>query len=58
MEKQYTWEDLGKIAPPNKWMLMYKDYSDMITREDVAAFWHEQFLIANKERNELKSNTK
>ena len=58
MSKTYTWDDLEKIAPPNKWVQMYLEYSDMLTKEDVASWWQEQYEIANKERNELKEQLK
>jgi hypothetical protein len=57
-KKIYSVEDLLKIANPNKWVQMYREYSDMLTNEDVASFWQEQYDIANKERNELKEQLK
>lgn len=50
----FDWSALERIAPPDKWMNMYEHYQELLTQEDVASFWHEQYLIANKERNELK----
>lgn len=49
-----TWEDLAKIAPPDKWIEVYKHYQELLTIQDATAWWAEQFNIANKERNELK----
>lgn len=49
------WQKLAAIARPQKWLEMYADYQNLLTAQDVAAFWKEQFEIANKERDELKA---
>lgn len=56
--KIYTWNDLAKIGPPEKWIQMYHEYTDMLTKEDVAAWWAGQYEMANKERCELKIKLK
>lgn len=49
------WSKLEKICPdPDKWLKVYKHYQELLTNEDVSEFWHEQFIIANEERNQLK----
>lgn len=48
------WSELEKIAPPHKWIDMYREYQKMLTQEDTAAWWQEQYNIANAERNEIK----
>jgi hypothetical protein len=55
---KYDWSKLEEIALPEKWIEMYKHYSELLIQEDVAGFWQEQFTIANKERNELKEKKK
>ena len=42
------WSQLSKIAPPHKWLEVYGHYQELLTREDVAGFWHEQFSMANE----------
>jgi hypothetical protein len=55
-QKDEDWSELAKISnDPKKWLAMSDAYSDMLTKEDVAGWWQEQFNIANQERNELKS---
>jgi hypothetical protein len=48
------WSVLAKIAPPEKWIEMYQHYQELLIAADTAAFWKEQFDIANAERNVLK----
>jgi hypothetical protein len=48
------WKELEKIAPPDKWIKMYEHYQEILTAGDTASWWHEQYLIANSERNQLK----
>ena len=50
-----NWDELAKIAPPEKWLEMYKDYNDMLTTEDVSGWWQEQFLICNEHRKSLQA---
>lgn len=56
--KEDSFEALAKIAPAKKWIEMYKHYQELLTKADAAEFWHEQFNIADKERNELKLKNK
>jgi hypothetical protein len=52
-----TWEKLfasTKCNDPKIWLQMYFDYHDMLEAQDVANWWAEQFICADKERNELK----
>jgi DNA polymerase-3 subunit epsilon len=48
------WNALEKMGSPDKWLKVYSHYSELLTADDTANFWHEQFVIADKERNELK----
>jgi hypothetical protein len=48
------WSALAKIAPPEKWIEMYQHYQELLIAADTAAFWKEQYDIANAERNVLK----
>jgi hypothetical protein len=48
------WSVLAKIAPPEKWVEMYQHYQELLVAADTAAFWKEQYDIANAERNTLK----
>lgn len=51
------WNELNKInSNPASWLMMYKHYLELLTQQDVSAWWQEQFEIANKERNSLKEN--
>ncbi len=49
------WSRLSRITTPEKWIEMYKDYQELLTKEDVSEWLSEQYNIANKERNELKA---
>jgi hypothetical protein len=49
------WTKLEAIAPPEKWLDMYKHYQELITQEDVAGFWLDQYQIANTERKKLRA---
>lgn len=53
-EPEYKWSELEKIAPPEKWLKVYEHYQELLTKQDVAGFWQEQFAIADAERNDLK----
>lgn len=48
------WKKLAEIAEPEKWLKMYEHYQELLDAADVAYWWHEQFNIANEERNMLK----
>jgi hypothetical protein len=52
------WSKLEKISTPEKWMEMYKDYQDLLTKEDVATWYQEQFDICCKERDFLRLTSK
>lgn len=54
--KEDKWSKLDKIGSPDQWIEVYKEYQEMLTREDVTAFWHEQFMLADRERQLLKNN--
>lgn len=49
-----NWSKLAKIAPPEKWIEVYKHYQELLTAANTGAWWQEQFYIADAERNELK----
>lgn len=49
------WGKLAKISiDPDKWLEMYSSYSDMLTKEDVAGWYAEQFNICCKDRENIK----
>jgi hypothetical protein len=53
--KKKTWEDLAKInKDPEKWLDMYQHYQELLTREDVAGWWEDQYYMCNNERQNLK----
>lgn len=55
-EKQEDiWAPLAALGTPEQWFQIYEDYQEMLTREDAASFWREQFQICNEEREKLKS---
>lgn len=49
-----NWDQLSKIATPDKWIEMYLHYQELLSLNDVASFWQDQYFVANKERNDLK----
>jgi|688.fasta_scaffold12674_12 hypothetical protein len=54
--KKKTWNDLAKINnDPQKWLEMYQHYQELLTREDTAAWWQEQYFICDNERQNLKN---
>jgi len=32
IDKEKTWEDLAKVVPPDRWILMYQHYQDLLTK--------------------------
>lgn len=43
-----------KLATKDQLQRMYAEYQDMLLKADTAGFWHEQFQMANAEREQLK----
>lgn len=54
-EEINEWQKIKKLGMPEKWIEVYKHYQELLTHEDVANWWQDQFNIANAEREELKS---
>ena len=53
--RKTTWEDLGKInKDPQKWLDMYQQLQELLSREDVADWWETQYYMCNNERQNLK----
>lgn len=46
------------IEKPNRLLEIYVQNSEMCTIADLAAWWQGEFLMANKERQELKEELK
>jgi hypothetical protein len=53
--KPKTWSDLVDInKDPQKWLDMYQHYQELLTREDAAGWWEDQYYMCNNERQNLK----
>ena len=53
--RKKTWEDLAKINnDPQKWLDMYQQLQELLSREDAAGWWEDQYYICNNERQNLK----
>lgn len=57
MNSLQGWQKLAAIHPdPLKWLETYKDYQELLIKEDVAAWWQSAFEICNEERKKLKND--
>lgn len=47
------WAALAAIMTPEKWEKMYQHYQHLLTVEDMAAWYADEFSICNKHRAEI-----